>query len=77
MKTKLLDSKYLLETLFYYPQITKDLKENALLTILISNNEADQEDNFSILKTQYMTTTPLIKLKFKNHELNKKELIEI
>ena len=77
IKTKLLDSKYLLETLFDYPQITKDLKENVLLTILVSNNEEDQEDNFSILKTQYTTTTPLINLKFKNHEVNKTELIEI
>ena len=42
MKTKLLDSKHLLETLFDYPQITKDLKENALLTILVSNNEEDK-----------------------------------
>ena len=77
MKKKFLDSKNILETLFDYPQITKDLKENALLTILVSNNEEDQEDNFSILKTQYTTITPLIKLKFKDHKLNKPELIEI
>ena len=77
MKKKLLASQYLLETLFDYPQITKDLKENALLTILLSNVEEDQEDNFSILKTQYTTTTPLINLKFQNHELKKTELKEI
>ena len=77
IKKKLLDSKILLETLFDYPQITKDLKENALLTILVSNKEEDQEDNFSILKAQYTTTTPLIQLEFKNHKINKAELIEI
>lgn len=77
IKKKLFESINILETLFDFPQITKDLKENALLTILVSNNKEDLENNFSILKLQYTTTTPLIKLKFKNHELNKQELIDI
>lgn len=51
IKKRLLESEYDLNSLFTSPQILKDLKENALLTILTSNNKDDQDDNFSILKT--------------------------
>ena len=76
IKKRLIDSEYDLNNLFISPQILKDLKENALLTILTSNNKDDQDDNFSILKTQYTSVTPLINLDFENQEINKKELIE-
>ena len=54
----------------------KNILENALLSLFISNKEDDQNDNINLLKVNLMTITPFIKLNFNNNELNKKELID-
>ena len=79
IREKLLASSNILFDMFETPRILKDLLENALLTILTSNNETDQADNFDILRSSYISTiTPFAKLEFnnKNNTLDKKELIE-
>ena len=78
MKNKLLYEYYsTISNLFKYPQIIKDLMENALLTILTSNNEDDQEDNYELLKIKDCTMTPFIQLDFKHNTLNREELTRI
>ena len=79
IREKLLkNSKYILD-IFETPRILKDLLENALLTILASNDESDQDDNFDILFKSYISTiTPFVKLEFNNNnKLDKKELSDI
>lgn len=76
IKKNLLDRIDNIKNLFKCPQILKDLKENALLSILTSIESEDQTDNFNLLNVQYSSITPLIKMNFNNHELNKQELIE-
>ena len=81
IKTQLLNKKKILENMFGKKQILKDLIENCLLTILISDKKFDQTDNFKILsKTRISTVTPLIKMNFnynkKNKNIDKEELIE-
>ena len=51
--------------------------ENALLTILTSNNEDDQEDNYELLKIKDCTMTPFIQLDFQDNTLNREELTRI
>ena len=68
-----------LSNLFKRAQYIKDLLENALLTILTSEKETDQEDNFQLLKINNITKTPLVKMDFngKNSlKLDKDEFIE-
>lgn len=76
IKSHLINLEYFIQNLFKLPQLLKDLKENALLTILVSNDEQEQMDNFNLLKVQYSSVVPLISMNFKEYELNKKELIE-
>ena len=68
-----------LSNLFKRAQYIKDLLENALLTILTSEKETDQEDNFQILKIKNIAKTPLIKMDFNGKDslkLDKDEFIE-
>ena len=76
IKNQLLNLELFIQNLFKLPQILKDLKENALLTLLVSNDNREQMDNLNLLKVQYSSIVPLIEMNFKNHELNKKELVE-
>lgn len=75
-KQQLLNLESFIQNLFKLPQILKDIKENALLTLLVSNDNREQMDNLNLLKVQYSSIVPLIAMDFKNHELNKKELVE-
>ena len=79
IREKLLQNSKIILNIFKTPRILKDLLENALLTILTSNNESDQEDNFDKLSSSYISTiTPFAKLEFNNNnKLDKNELIEI
>ena len=77
IKNQLLNLELFIQNLFKLPQILKDLKENALLTLLVSNDNREQMDNLNLLKVQYSSIVPLIEMNFKNHELNKKELVEV
>ena len=68
-----------LSNLFKRAQYIKDLLENALLTILTSEKETEQEDNFQILKINNITKTPLVKMDFNGKDslkLDKNEFIE-
>ena len=76
IKHQLLNLEPFIKNLFELPQILKDLKENALLTLLVSNDNREQMDNLNLLKVQYSSICPLIEMNFKNHKLNKKELVE-
>lgn len=81
IKDKLLNEhKNTLENLFSYGKIIKDILQNALLTILTSDDENDQKDNFELLNIKYWATTPLIILNFNNddkHILDMNELTHI
>lgn len=69
-----------LQEMFKRGQIVKDLIENSLLTILTSDAQSEQEDNFQLLKTKNFTLTPLIKMSFNNnksYQLDKNEFIDI
>ena len=66
-----------LKNLFKNGQVLKDLFQNALITILTTDDKDDQEDNFNLLKTHCSTNTPFIELDFNNdNKLNKAELID-
>lgn len=81
IKNRLLINSKFLKNIFKKKQILKDLLENCLLTILTSNNQEDQDDNFNILTdANISTTTPLLKLDFNYNNtdniLDKKEIID-
>ena len=76
-KNRLLELTDDIINIFACPQILKDLKENALLSILTSIKADDQTDNFKLLNVQYSSLSPLIKMQFGKYELDKKELTEI
>ncbi len=78
LREKLLQKSEIILNIFQTRRILKDLLENALLTILTSNNESDQEDNFDILCSSYISTiTPFVQMEFNNNnKLDKNELIE-
>ena len=68
-----------LSDLFKGGQYIKDLLENALLAILTSENETEQEDNFQLLKINNITKTPLVKMDFNGKDslkLDKDEFIK-
>ena len=73
------DKAIILDNFFNYPQILKDLYENALITILTSKDGLDQNDNFELLTRKNLTMTPLIKMNFNDNskysELDSKILI--
>lgn len=79
IREKFLDNSKIILEIFETPRILKDLLENSLLTILTSNNESDQDDNFDILFNSYISTiTPFVKLDFNNNNnLDKNELKDI
>ena len=62
--------------MFENSQILKDLKENALITILTSSDNDDINDSFNLLNVDYSTLTPLINIKFSEKDLNKEDLIK-
>lgn len=74
------DNKASLANLFKRGKALKDVIENAILTILTSNNENDQEDNFNLLNIERSTATPIVEMTFcndKKYKLNSKEFIDI
>ena len=76
-KRLLNDFPQVLKDVFKGVPVIKDLIENSLLTILTSDKENEQEDNFQLLKTRNFTATPLIKMSFgQNESLDKNELIK-
>ena len=81
IKNKLLkDHIETLENLFSNGKITKDILQNALITIITTDNEKDQKDNFDLLNINYLSATPLIKLDFNNddsYKIDMNELIQI
>ena len=81
IKNKLLkDHIDTLENLFSKGKIFKDIIQNALITILTTDDEKDQKDNFDLLNTKFLTATPLIKLDFNNddaYKIDMNELIQI
>ena len=79
IREQLLQNSKIILNIFKTRRILRDLLENALLTILTSDDESDQADNFDILCSSYISTiTPFAKLEFNNNNntLDKKELIE-
>ena len=69
-----------LTNLFNRGQIVKDILENAIITILTTDVESEQEDNFKLLNVENSTATPIISMKFgdiKEYELDVKELENI
>ena len=81
IKNKLLqDHINALENLFSKGKIFKDIIQNALITILTTDDEKAQKDNFDLLNTKFLTATPLIKLEFNNddaYKIDMSELIQI
>ena len=76
LKQRLLNLEYFIKNVFGLPKILKDLKENALLTLLVTNDNKEQMDNFNLLKVEYSSISPLVEMNFNNSVLNKKELVE-
>ena len=69
-----------LTNLFNRGQIIKDIIENAIITILTTDAESEQEDNFKLLNVKKSTAIPIINMKFrdiKEYELDIKELQNI
>lgn len=78
MKKQLIEqSMNNLKNIFNYPQITKSILQNALITVLTTDNKEDYMDNFNLLGIKHCTITPFIKLDFNGQKLDKKELIDI
>lgn len=67
--------------IFTYPRPLKEIKENGLLTFIMSQNYDEKEESISLIRVNNCSITPLIKLKFEknntNHDLDKDELKEI
>ena len=67
--------------IFIYPRPLKDLKENGLLTFIMSQNYNEKDESLSLLRVNNCSITPLIKLKFEknntSYDLDKDELREI
>ena len=69
-----------LKNLFQRGQIVKDIIENALITILTTDIQKEQEDNFNLLKVEKSTATPIICMKFTDKDednLDMKEFQDI
>lgn len=74
------DNSAALQNLFHRGRIVKDILENAIITILTTNIETEQEDNFKLLNVENATAAPILNMKFKDKEkytLNIKELQNI
>ena len=69
------------ENIFLFEQGLKDIKENGILTLIMSKNNEEKSDSISLIKVDICSYTPLINLNFRkdsiNYDLNKKEIIEI
>ena len=72
----LTDNLPALKNLFKRGQIYKDVIQNALLTILISQNKKDQDDNFSLLKIKDTTPKSIIEMNFNNNDKYKLNIEE-
>lgn len=74
-----LSKEYLpaLKNLFNRGQIVKDIIENALITILTADTEKDQEDNFSLLKVENSTGSPIVSMDFGNKKENRLDIQEL
>lgn len=66
--------------LFERGRALKDVIENAILTILTSDNKSEQGDNFNLLNIERSTATPIIQMEFnkdKKYTLNSQEFTDI
>lgn len=81
MKCNLQDIESYTDNIFLYPQITKDIKENGLLTYVMAKTDDEMEESMELIKANISTITPLIKLEFKrnnaDYSLDKNELKNI
>ena len=78
MKKKLIkDNYFVINDLFSNNQIKKDIIQNALLTILTTDNKKDQQDNFNLLEIGNVSSTPLIKMEFGKDDKNKLDINEL
>ena len=66
-----------LKNLFNRGQIVKDIIENALITILTTSTEKDQEDNFSLLRVENSTGSPIVSMDFGNKKENRLDIQEL
>ena len=65
MKKKLTEYySYVINDIFSEIKIKKDLIQNALLTILITDNNKDQQDNYDLLNMKKISSIPLIQMEF-------------
>ena len=65
MKKKLREYySYVINDIFSEIKIKKDLIQNALLTILITDNNKDQQDNYDLLNMKKISSIPLIQMEF-------------
>jgi len=65
MKKKLTEYySYVMSDIFSEIKIKKDLIQNALLTILITDNNKDQQDNYDLLNMKKISSIPLIQMEF-------------
>ena len=67
-----------IKSMFFKTKITKDIIQNAILSILISEYDQNElEKNISFLSVNEASNMPLINIKFESGDLNKKILKEI
>ena len=81
IKSRLInDYSAALTNLFNRGQTVKDILENAIITILTTDVESEQEDNFKLLTVENSTATPIVCMNFgdiKEYDLDIKELQNI
>jgi hypothetical protein len=65
MKKKLTEYySYVINDIFSEIKIKKDIIQNALLTILTTDNNKDQQDNYDLLSMTKISSIPLIQMEF-------------
>ena len=65
IKSRLInDYSAALTNLFNRGQTVKDILENAIITILTTDVESEQEDNFKLLTVENSTATPIVCMNF-------------
>ena len=65
IKSRLInDYSTALTNLFNRGQTVKDILENAIITILTTDVESEQEDNFKLLTVENSTATPIVCMNF-------------
>jgi len=68
---------YVVNDIFSQIKIKKDIIQNALLTILTTDNNKDQQDNYDMLSISKISSTPLIQMEFDKDGKNKLDINEL